>query len=247
MNRDKLVYTRRNFLGSTAFGIVGASVLFTPGVFAEQLQQTPHQTEGPFYPTKLPLDTDNDLLIINSGITPAVGEITHLTGRVLNVKGEPIRNAVVEIWQCDNHGVYLHPGSDNAGKRDPNFQGFGRFVTSSTGEYYFRTIKPVPYPGRTPHIHFIVKQGDKRMLTTQMYVKGHPQNPGDGIYRGLQQRSNAVTVAFNPLKESKLGELTAHFELVLGMTPEEPERGGPGGGGPGRPPGGPGRPPGRQG
>ena len=243
MNNKSSLYTRRNFLGGTAFGLVGASMLYSPGVFAEQLLQTPRQTEGPFYPSKMPLDTDNDLLIINSNITPGVGDITHLTGRVRNLKGDPIRNAVVEIWQCDNAGVYLHPGSDNANKRDANFQGFGRFVTGSTGEYYFRTIKPVPYPGRSPHIHFLVKQGDKRMLTTQMYIQGHPQNPGDGIYKGLGQRAAAVSVAFNPLKDSKLGELTAHFEIVVGLTPEEADRGGPGGpGGPGRPPG---RPPGR--
>ncbi|HYE71851.1 MAG TPA: protocatechuate 3,4-dioxygenase [Blastocatellia bacterium] len=229
MNKYSTYFTRRHFLGSATLGIAGATTLFTPGVFAEQLQQTPRQTEGPFYPSKLPLDTDNDLLIINSEITPAVGTITHLTGRILNSRGEPIRNAVVEIWQCDNNGVYLHPGSDNAGKRDNNFQGFGRFVTGSTGEYYFRTIKPVPYPGRTPHIHFIVKQGDKRMLTTQMYIKGHPQNERDGIYRGLAKKSDLVSVGFTPLKDSKLGEMTAHFQIVVGMTPEEPQRGGPGG------------------
>ena len=117
----------------------------------------PQQTEGPFYPDKLPLDTDNDLLIINDAITPAVGEVTHLSGRILDAKGDPVRNAVVEIWQGDNNGAYLHTGTSNGDKRDTNFQGFGRFLTGSTGEYYFRTIKPVPYPGRTPHIHFKVK------------------------------------------------------------------------------------------
>ncbi len=244
MQKDSLIFSRRNFLSSTALGIAGVSALYTPGVFAQQLQKTPHQTEGPFYPTKLPLDTDNDLLKINDSITPGVGEITHLTGRILNLKGEPIRNAVVEIWQCDNNGVYLHQGSDNAAKRDANFQGFGRFVTSSTGEYYFRTIKPVPYPGRTPHIHFLVKQGDQRMLTTQLYIKGFPQNAQDGVYREVKPQQ-AVTTEFKPLKDSKIGELTANFEIVVGMTPEEPERGGPGGPGgrpPGPPPGG-GRPP----
>lgn len=240
MPKDSLIFSRRNFLSSSAFGVVGAGALFTPGVFAQQLQSTPHQTEGPFYPTKLPLDTDNDLLIINDKITPAVGAITHLTGRILNLKGEPIRNAIVEIWQCDNNGVYLHPGSDNGAKRDANFQGFGRFVTGSTGEYYFRTIKPVPYPGRTPHIHFIVKQADKRMLTTQLYIKGFPQNDRDMVYRGAKPQQ-AVSADFTPLKESKIEELTANFQIILGMTPETPERGGPGG--PGGPPPDGGRPP----
>lgn len=216
---SNLLYTRRYFLSSATAGLVAAA-WYTPGLFAQQLQQTPRQTEGPFYPNKLPLDTDNDLLVINDTITPAVGVITHLTGRVLDSRGTPLRNAVVEIWQCDNQGAYLHTGTSNAAKRDTNFQGFGRFVTGSQGEYYFRTIKPVPYSGRTPHIHYIVKQGDKRLLTTQLYIKGHPGNEKDGIYRNLKGRE-LVTADFTPLKDSKIGEVAAHFEIVLGATPED--------------------------
>ncbi|HVV98882.1 MAG TPA: intradiol ring-cleavage dioxygenase, partial [Planctomycetaceae bacterium] len=145
---------RRDFLGSLTWG---AALFTTPGLFAEELIKTPAQTEGPFYPDKLPLDTDNDLLIINENMTPAVGEITHLTGRILDAEGNPIRNALVEIWQCDNSGAYLHSGDTNRKNADGNFQGFGRFLTGSKGEYYFRTIKPVPYPMRTPHIHFKIR------------------------------------------------------------------------------------------
>src|SRR4249919_2878138 len=147
--------SRRVFLQSGA--VLGAAFFTVPGAFAQQVVRTPAQTEGPFYPTKLPLDTDNDLIVVNDQLTPAVGVIAHVTGRILDASGKPIRDAQVEIWQCDNNGVYLHPGSDNAGKRDSNFQGFGRFLTGSTGEYYFRTIKPVPYVPRTPHIHYMVK------------------------------------------------------------------------------------------
>jgi protocatechuate 3,4-dioxygenase, beta subunit len=241
MNHSHPLYERRAFLSRAGWGLAaGAAGLYVPGVFAQQVQQTPRQTEGPFYPTKLPLDTDNDLLIINDRLTPAVGAITHLTGRVLNLQGQPVRNAVVEIWQCDNNGKYIHPGDQNKVPLDENFQGFGRFVTGSTGEYYFRTIKPVPYPGRTPHIHVIVKQADKRMLTTQLYVKGVAQNDRDGIYRNLKSRE-LVTADFAPLKGSTLGELTAHFEIRLGATPEDPSQDrfrGPGGpprpGGPGQ-------------
>src|SRR6478672_2206394 len=145
---------RRNFIKRAG---LSAMLFAVPGAFAEQLLLTPKQTEGPFYPDHLPLDTDNDLIIVNDSITPAIGEITHLSGRVLDAKGEPIRNAVVEIWQVDGNGVYLHTASRNA-KRDANFQGFGRFLTGSTGDYYFRTVKPVPYPGRTPPIHFMIKR-----------------------------------------------------------------------------------------
>src|SRR5262245_9016644 len=122
MNFDPC-YTRRTFLRGLA---LGASAFAVPGAFAEELMRTPAQTEGPFYPDKLPLDTDNDLLILNDAITPAVGTVTHLTGKILDGRGTPIRNAIVEIWQCDNNGAYLHTKSGNSEKRDGNFQGFGR-------------------------------------------------------------------------------------------------------------------------
>jgi protocatechuate 3,4-dioxygenase beta subunit len=200
----------------------GASWLWTPGAFAEELTRTPAQTEGPFYPVHLPLDTDNDLLILNDAMTPAVGEVTHLTGRILDARGEPIRNAVVEIWQCDHQGAYLHEGSANRENRDKNFQGFGRFLTGSTGEYYFRTIKPVPYPGRTPHIHFAVKVKGRDKFTTQCYIKGHPGNERDGIWRSVRdpQARESITVDFAPIPDSKIGELAAKFDLVMGFTPE---------------------------
>src|SRR5688572_20429785 len=211
--------SRRTFLGSLA---MGSTALFAPGAFAEELLRTPAQTEGPFYPDKLPLDTDNDLLVINDDLSPAVGTITYVSGKILDARGNPVKNAAVEIWQCDNNGAYLHSGTSNAGMKDKNFQGFGRFVTGSSGEYLFRTIKPVPYPGRTPHIHFKVKLKGKEALTTQLYVKGHPGNERDGIWRNMRDEKlrDLITVDFAPIKESKLGELAAKFDLVLGVTPE---------------------------
>lgn len=212
---------RRAFLRQAAFAAALASV---PGLFAEQLTLTPRQTEGPFYPDKLPLDTDNDLVIVNDSLTPAVGEITWLSGKLLTASGSPIRNATIEIWQCDNTGVYLHSrtGGEKA-KRDANFQCFGRFITGSTGEYLFRTIKPVPYPGRTPHIHLAVKLKGKKELVSQCYIKGHPGNEKDGIWRGLRdlkQQAN-VTLDFAPLPGSKTGELTAKWDVIMGLTPEQ--------------------------
>lgn len=192
------------------------------GDFAQALVRTPAQTEGPFYPRTLPLDVDNDLLIINNAITPAVGAITHLGGRILDANGSPVRNALVEIWQVDNQGAYIHPGTTNRDTRDTNFQGFGRFLTSASGEYYFRTIKPVPYPGRTPHIHFKIKKAGKDILTTQCYVKGHPGNERDGILRSIRDEKAraSVMVDFMPIEKSAIGELGAKFDLVLGLTPE---------------------------
>ena len=212
-------------------------------LLAAELGKTPRMTEGPFYPDKLPLDTDNDLLVITDNITSAVGEISHVTGRVLGVDGAPIRNCLVEIWQCDNAGAYLHSGTSNAEKRDRNFQGYGRFLTDTAGRYYFRTIKPVAYPGRSPHIHFAVSRGRERLLTTQLFVKGDTGNDRDGIYQSLGDSKDVVTADFAAMPESNIGELAAQFEIVVGQTPEEPDRGGPGGNRPGRPPG-RGRPPG---
>jgi protocatechuate 3,4-dioxygenase, beta subunit len=211
--------TRRLFLGSLA---LGAAAFTVRGAFAEELVKTPPQTEGPFYPDKLPLDTDNDLLIVNDNITPAVGEITHLTGRILDAKGNPLKNALVEIWQCDSKGIYIHTGDSDKKKRDENFQGFGRFLTGSSGEYYFRTIKPVPYSVRTPHIHFKIKKGGKELLTTQCYIKGHPGNDRDFIYKAIKDAKarDSVTLDFPAVKGSKIGELSAKFDIVLGLTPE---------------------------
>ena len=221
--------SRRNFLA--ALGLVGVTAatarLFEPGVLAEQLAErtrTPRLTQGPFYPDHLPLDTDNDLLIVNDAITPAVGEITHLSGRIVDVSGNPVRNTTIEIWQVDHTGSYIHSHGENRESnngRDKNFQGYGRFLTSSTGEYYFRTIKPVSYPGRTPHIHVTIKSGSRELLTTQFFIKGHPQNARDGIYRDVRTDAerNLVTLDFTAIPQSKTGELAAKGDIILGATP----------------------------
>jgi len=221
MTQEIFLPSRRLFLG--AFGL---SLFTTPGLFAEQLLATPAQTEGPFYPDQLPLDQDNDLILIKDSTTPAVGVITHLFGTVRDEQGNPVKDAVVEIWQCDANAVYLHTrdSTPKKKKQDQHFQGFGRFTTGSTGEYRFRTIKPVPYPGRpAPHIHVKVKQGDKEVLTTQLLIRGHAGNLKDGVFANTTDLIDRelLLVDFKPMKESKIGELSANFEIVLGQTPDE--------------------------
>ncbi|MBI1177158.1 intradiol ring-cleavage dioxygenase [bacterium] len=213
--------TRRKFLR----GLGTATAFFTVrGAFAEALTLTPAQTEGPFYPDHLPLDTDNDLLQINDATTPALGEVTYLSGRVLDSRGDPVRNALMEIWQADAHGIYRHTQDSENGrqeKRDQNFQSFGRFLTGSTGEYLFRTIKPVKYPGRTPHIHFKIKRKGRELLTSQCYIQGDPNNENDSIYLGIRdpKARAAVTIPFVPLPGAAAGELSAKLDIVLGLTP----------------------------
>lgn len=213
-------FSRRLFVKQIAFA---AAAFSTPGLMAEELTPTPKMTEGPFYPDKLPLDTDNDLIVLNDSLTPAIGEITHLSGRVLNASGEPLRNAFVEIWQVDHNGAYIHSADPRIGNRDTNFQGYGRFLTDAKGQYYFRTVKPVPYPGRTPHIHFAISKNGHRLWTTQMLIKGHEQNERDGVFRQIQDPKlrELVVADFNPIPDSKLGELAVNFDVIVGLTPAD--------------------------
>jgi protocatechuate 3,4-dioxygenase beta subunit len=212
--------TRRRFLhGLTA----GFAALSAPGVFAQQLSETATTTEGPFYPDKMPLDTDNDLLVINDALNPGVGDITHLTGRVLTSSGQPIRNAFIEIWSVDNTGSYVHTRGRQATGHDGNFQGYGRYLTDTKGQYYFRTIKPIDYTlqgtYRTAHIHVALSRNGRRVFTTQMLVNGHPGNARDGLAGRMEKKAlQTILVDFKPLPGSTLGELTANFDIVLGRT-----------------------------
>ncbi|WP_444814671.1 dioxygenase family protein [Variovorax flavidus] len=155
---------------------------------------TPSQTEGPFYPVTLPGDTDNDLLR-NGTLNYAAGEPTWVDGTVADLDGRPLSGAIVEIWQCDQGGHYHHPGDGD--RADKAFQGFGRVAADAQGRYRFRTIRPVPYTGRTPHIHVKVKLGPRELLTTQLYVAGAPGNARDFLWRNLSDQDRAaVTVPF---------------------------------------------------
>src|SRR5262249_5916721 len=179
---------------------------------------------------KLPLDTDNDLIIIGKNTTPAIGEFTHLTGRILDTSGSPIKDATIEIWQCDANAVYINTrdSGPKEKQRDKNFQGDGRFETDSKGGYRFRTIKPVPYPGRpAPHIHFKVSKNGREVLTSQIFIAGHPGNARDGVFSELRDPIDRelCSTEFTKIKDSKIGELAAKLDIVLGRTPDEsPER-----------------------
>lgn len=230
MNQQVWIPERRLFLGKLGAGLLAGGAFYSVrGLFAEQLLlPTPRLTEGPFYPDELPLDQDNDLIILGDRTTPAVGEVTHLIGRVLTQNGSPVRDALVEIWQCDANAVYLHTADSSRKKsqQDRNFQGYGRFSTDGEGRYRFRTIKPVPYPGRpAPHIHIKVSQGDRELLTSQIMIRGHEGNLRDGVFRqaGDLVDQELIQTDFKPMPESKIGELSAVFDIVLGRTPDERE------------------------
>ena len=149
----------------------------------------------------------------------AEGTPLEVTGLVLDRTGRPRAGARVEIWQCDAFGQYHHVGEPE-GSGDPNFQGFGAVTANAEGRYAFRTIRPVPYPGRTPHIHFRIAGPGFEPLVTQMYIEGHPLNAEDGIYRRLGERALLVSVRLEPAPElepqAKSGAKRALFDIVLG-------------------------------
>ncbi|KAB2917092.1 MAG: intradiol ring-cleavage dioxygenase [Hyphomicrobiaceae bacterium] len=180
---------------------------------------TPGQTEGPFYPVTLPADRDADLVRVQGQAAQAVGQVTHISGRVLDRRGGVVRDALVEIWQCDANGIYNHPQDRGQDRRDAAFQGYGRAQVDQEGRYAFRTIRPVAYPGRTPHIHYKIHAPNAGTLTTQMYVAGEPQNARDGILRSIRdaRARESVIVRLGAAAELEPGALKGTFDIVLDL------------------------------
>jgi protocatechuate 3,4-dioxygenase beta subunit len=181
---------RKLFFGIMTLPVSGLATAVIP---------TPSGTEGPFYPTSGMRfnDIDNDLVKIKGEVEQAGGEVVMLTGRVLDSEGNPIAGARVEIWQCDANGRYLHRSDSGRNSRDQSFQGFGHDLSATDGSYSFRTIKPVPYTGRTPHIHVKVLLDDRERLTTQFYLPDHPDNKNDWLYQRVPQaKRELVTMNF---------------------------------------------------
>ncbi len=196
-------------LGAAAALIAAPAVHRAWAATARALRPTPAQMEGPFYPLDLPDDHDHDLLR-NGERSTRLGRPASVDGSVVDTEGRPLRGAVVEIWQCDANGVYHHPA--DRGPRDPDFQGFGRVAVDAEGRWRFRTIRPVPYGQRTPHIHVKVRLGARELLTTQLYVEGDPGNARDFLWRRLDAAERAlITVPFRPAADG----YRAGFAIVV--------------------------------
>jgi protocatechuate 3,4-dioxygenase beta subunit len=204
---------RRRLLGAglAVFGLTSISIAST----VQALTITPRQSRGPFYPTELPLDKDNDLVTVAGRNGVAKGEIANVVGRVLDERGRPVDNARIEIWQCDAHGRYHHPWDRRDVPLDENFQGYGQFITDSAGAYRFRTIKPVAYPGRAPHIHFAISGPGFEPLVTQMYVAGAPENARDFLLNSVSDPTTRQQLLVPFADTNPQGELIGHFDIVL--------------------------------
>ena len=207
------ILSRRLMLAGAGVGLLPLSPAFAAG-----LVPTPAQTEGPFYPAGLPADTDNDLVQVRGQAARAMGEVLHLQGRVIGVDGRLRSGAMVEIWQCDARGIYDHPRQSGRDRRDQAFQGYGRMRADAEGGYRFRTLKPVAYAGRTPHIHLKVATGDGRLLTSQFYVAGDPQNERDGIYRAAARQPGQrerIEMKLEPANGVEAGALASTMDIVI--------------------------------
>lgn len=192
-----------------------AAVPFMPAALRAQataLKATPQDALGPFYPPKWTGEIDNDLIGFG-GKSFAKGTPLALSGRVLSVEGKPLTGATIEIWQTDDTGKYRHPDDDGEGPAKRGFQGFGRSVSDAGGGYTFRTIKPVLYSGRPPHIHFKVVASGHRELVTQMYFAGETTERGGRF--GFSKERDRLTITPTSRRDGDRAALAAIFDLVL--------------------------------
>ena len=209
---------RRQWLIGAAAALATPRLVTSPAL-PRRWSSRPGQTEGPFYPVKFPADMDADLVRVQGQAAQAVGQITHIAGRVLDTRGEIVRGATVEIWQCDAQRHLQSPRRLRPRRRDAAFQGYGRTQVDADGRYAFRTIRPVAYPGRTPHIHFKVHAPGVGRLTTQMYVAGERaechRRPAQRHPRRQGPREPYRRPARGPATRG--GALEGTFDIVLAV------------------------------
>ena len=181
-------------------GVGSAAVLGSTAVLASGHQTTPAQVEGPFYPIHAQDDKDADLTRVSSATARAEGEIIVVAGSVKDENGEPIANAVVDVWQANAAGRYAHEEDSNTAPLDANFQGWAILKTDAEGKYRFKTIKPGAYPAtddwdRPPHIHYKVSRRGYREITTQMYFPGDKLNEVDPLLNEVDEPARSALIA----------------------------------------------------
>ncbi|HET9399295.1 MAG TPA: protocatechuate 3,4-dioxygenase [Sphingomicrobium sp.] len=209
-----MLVTRRHIM-------VGAAALASASAAgAQKLVATSAQDLGPFYPVVHPADHDADLTRVKGRGGVAMGQPINVIGRLVDSHGNPIRDAQIELWQCNAAGRYDHPGDTaNPAGLDPNFQGFARLATDRDGQFKFRSVKPkdydTPIGRRTPHIHFDIR-GHRERLVTQMYFPNEPLNDIDFLLKNAQPRESVIAESIDRLPGDP--EATAfRWTVVLGV------------------------------
>jgi protocatechuate 3,4-dioxygenase beta subunit len=204
--------SRRRGLQIAAAAIALPSLLLSARAQAPTPRRaTPAQAEGPFYPVAWPADSDSDLLVNGAAARYGRGRAATVEGTLTDTEGRALKGAVIEIWQCDADGRYHHPG--DGGRADPTFQGAGRATVDAQGQWRFRTIRPVAYGGRAPHIHLKVRLGTRELLTTQLYVEGDAGNARDFLWQRLSPTERvALTVPFVAMPD---GSVQARLPIVV--------------------------------
>jgi len=198
-------------------GSIGAATLVAGAPL--MAATTPVQTEGPFFPVLAQPDTDADMTLIEGHSKPALGEVVEISGRVLDEDGNPVADALVDVWQANTHGRYAHEADPNPAPLDENFQGWAQLKTDAEGRYRVKTIKPGAYPvmanwTRPPHIHFKVARRGFHELTTQMYFAGDPLNDVDRLLQSVPEDQRAMLVVdFQPASEP--GVAQGRFDLMM--------------------------------
>lgn len=212
---------RRHLLAALAGGALAP---LAPHAGAQGgLAPTAPQSLGPFYPRSAgerPSQTDADLIVVDGDRVLTRGTPILLIGRVRNRMGQPVAGAAIELWQCDANAVYHHPAGGAEAQRDPNFQGYGAVRADANGEFRFRTIMPVAYPGRTPHIHVRVQPDGGRALGTQLYLPDQPGNARDFLFAQLTpEEQRALLLVLAPTTETgplaRATRTTARAQIVL--------------------------------
>lgn len=209
-----MLVTRRNL-------VVGAAAVASfSAAKAQKLVPTSAQDLGPFYPLIRPADHDADLTHVKGQSGTAMGQPINVIGRIVDLHGNPIRNAQVDLWQCNAAGRYAHPGDGaNPAALDPNFQGFARLSTDGDGQFKFRSVKPkdydTPIGRRTPHIHFDIS-GHRERLVTQMYFPGEPLNDIDFLLKEASPKESVIAEAIDPLSGDPQAK-AYRWTVVLGV------------------------------
>jgi protocatechuate 3,4-dioxygenase beta subunit len=210
---------RRDILKMSAV-LAGTGAVFPAklAVAEASLRRTPGQILGPFYPVG-ELSHGADLTRLPGRSGRAEGQVLNVMGRVLNLAGEPVRNATVEVWQANTHGRYTHPSDPNPAPLDPNFEGSALLTTDQEGRYRFKTIKPGAYPAgpnlmRPAHIHFQVT-GRQDRLVTQMYFEDDPYNKADPFLNSVAATDLLVVKLLPPSPEFEPDSKTAIFDIVV--------------------------------